>query len=175
MQKYRALARQQNLWLSLGGFQERIDNDTRIYNCHVIVNNEGEIVDCYRKIHLFDVAIDNGPTLTESAFTKPGKEVRKERKVLDALNKRQLSEVSAHICKAQELALPILLHLQTKTLETPAGKLGLSTCYDIRFPELYERLATQGGADIIAIPSAFTVPTGRKTRSARLLDGSDEA
>ncbi len=40
-----------------------------------------------------------------------------------------------------------------------AAKLGLSICYDVRFPALYRRLA-QAGADIIAVPSAFTRPTG---------------
>jgi predicted amidohydrolase len=39
-------------------------------------------------------------------------------------------------------------------------RLGLSVCYDLRFPELYRRLAEQG-ADIIAVPSAFTAYTGR--------------
>lgn len=44
-------------------------------------------------------------------------------------------------------------------IDTPVGKLGLSVCYDIRFPELYRKLLEKG-AEIIAIPSAFTVPTG---------------
>lgn len=39
-------------------------------------------------------------------------------------------------------------------------KLGLSICYDVRFPMLYRRLA-QAGADIISVPSAFTRPTGK--------------
>jgi predicted amidohydrolase len=38
--------------------------------------------------------------------------------------------------------------------------LGLSTCYDLRFPELYRRLAT-AGADVLLAPAAFTLPTGR--------------
>ena len=44
--------------------------------------------------------------------------------------------------------------------ETPWGKLGLSICYDIRFPDLYRTL-TDAGASILAIPAAFTVPTGQ--------------
>lgn len=43
--------------------------------------------------------------------------------------------------------------------ETPWGKLGMSVCYDLRFPQLYRKLAQQG-ARILTIPSAFTVPTG---------------
>jgi deaminated glutathione amidase len=39
-------------------------------------------------------------------------------------------------------------------------KLGLSVCYDLRFPELYRKLADQG-ADVIAVPAAFTAYTGR--------------
>lgn len=43
---------------------------------------------------------------------------------------------------------------------TPLGRLGLTICYDLRFPELFARLA-EAGADAIAVPAAFTVPTGR--------------
>jgi len=41
----------------------------------------------------------------------------------------------------------------------PVGKLGLTICYDLRFPALFERIA-EAGADVIAVPAAFTVPTG---------------
>jgi predicted amidohydrolase len=44
--------------------------------------------------------------------------------------------------------------------ETPAGRLGLSICYDIRFPDLYRAL-TGAGASVLAVPAAFTVPTGQ--------------
>ena len=44
--------------------------------------------------------------------------------------------------------------------DTPAGRLGLSVCYDMRFPELYRELGSQG-AEWLAMPAAFTVPTGR--------------
>ena len=44
--------------------------------------------------------------------------------------------------------------------DTPVGKLGLSVCYDMRFPELYRELVLQG-AEWLAMPAAFTVPTGR--------------
>jgi len=43
---------------------------------------------------------------------------------------------------------------------TPVGKLGLTICYDLRFPGLFARIA-EAGADVIAVPAAFTVPTGR--------------
>jgi deaminated glutathione amidase len=43
---------------------------------------------------------------------------------------------------------------------TPVGKLGLTICYDLRFPGLFARLA-EADADLIAVPAAFTVPTGK--------------
>ncbi len=44
-------------------------------------------------------------------------------------------------------------------LDTPAGRLGLSICYDLRFPELYRELRAQG-AEWVVVPSAFTYRTG---------------
>ncbi|MFL9842370.1 carbon-nitrogen hydrolase family protein [Sphingomonas sp. ST-64] len=44
-------------------------------------------------------------------------------------------------------------------VDTPLGKLGLSICYDLRFPDLYRAL-TDAGASVLAVPAAFTRPTG---------------
>lgn len=46
------------------------------------------------------------------------------------------------------------------TVDTPLGRLGLAVCYDLRFPALFEALG-RARCDIIAIPAAFTVPTGQ--------------
>ncbi len=43
--------------------------------------------------------------------------------------------------------------------DTPVGRLGMSVCYDMRFPELYRDLVSRG-AEWLAMPAAFTVPTG---------------
>lgn len=45
-------------------------------------------------------------------------------------------------------------------VDTPVGRVGLSVCYDLRFPELYRRLVAMG-AEILTVPAAFTAPTGR--------------
>jgi len=45
-------------------------------------------------------------------------------------------------------------------VDTPLGRLGLSVCYDVRFPELYRHLSARG-AQLLLVPSAFTGPTGR--------------
>ena len=44
--------------------------------------------------------------------------------------------------------------------DTPFGRLGLSVCYDLRFPELYRAMIDQG-VEILAVPSAFTAMTGK--------------
>ena len=44
-------------------------------------------------------------------------------------------------------------------VDTPFGKLGLSVCYDLRFPEFYRKLVAQG-AEILVVPAAFTAQTG---------------
>lgn len=57
---------------------------------------------------------------------------------------------SSHVTPGRELVIA----------DTPVGKLGLSVCYDMRFPELYRELVSKG-AEWLAMPAAFTVPTGR--------------
>jgi predicted amidohydrolase len=57
---------------------------------------------------------------------------------------------STHVTPGRELVIA----------DTPVGKLGLSVCYDMRFPELYRKLVSKG-AEWLAMPAAFTVPTGR--------------
>ena len=49
---------------------------------------------------------------------------------------------------------------QVVVADTPVGKLGLSVCYDLRFPELYSELRA-AGAELITAPSAFTAVTGQ--------------
>lgn len=49
---------------------------------------------------------------------------------------------------------------QVVAVDTPVGRLGLAICYDIRFPALFEALGRKS-CDIIAIPAAFTAPTGK--------------
>jgi nitrilase len=46
------------------------------------------------------------------------------------------------------------------TVATPFGRIGLAICYDLRFPALFHRLS-MAGMDVLALPAAFTVPTGR--------------
>ena len=52
----------------------------------------------------------------------------------------------------------IVAGAQVRSIETPLGKVGLSICYDLRFPELYRAL---GDCALIVVPAAFTHTTGR--------------
>jgi len=45
-------------------------------------------------------------------------------------------------------------------VDTPVGRLGLTICYDLRFPEFFQRLR-QAGAELVTVPAAFTFETGR--------------
>jgi predicted amidohydrolase len=49
---------------------------------------------------------------------------------------------------------------EARLVDTPVGRLGLSVCYDMRFPELFRAMSRQG-AELFVVPAAFTVPTGR--------------
>jgi len=57
---------------------------------------------------------------------------------------------SATIAPGTELAV----------VTTPIGHVGMSVCYDVRFPELFRELQARG-AEVLSVPSAFTAPTGR--------------
>ncbi|KAF6040482.1 hypothetical protein EB796_001195 [Bugula neritina] len=120
--EYCAIAKANNMWLSLGGFKEKSDV-SKVYNTHLIVDPDGNIAGAYRKMHLFDVDIPDKVRLCESDYTLAGNEI-------------------------------------SKVVATPAGNIGLSTCYDLRFPEL-SALLRNDGADILTYPSAFTIPTGK--------------
>jgi len=122
MDGLRSIAQASNLWISGGGIHETIPDDKdHVYNTHVILNDQGELIKKYRKIHLFDVSIPGQVELKESNTTRSGR--------------------SIEVC------------------DSPLGVLGLTTCYDVRFPELYTELVKKG-AQIMLVPSAFTVPTG---------------
>lgn len=117
------MARRHRVWLLVGSVAERCDADpTRCHNTSVLYNADGDVVASYRKIHLFDIDLPDGPSFQESAHIAPGHEL--------------------------------------VVADTPVGRLGLSVCYDLRFPETYQALV-EAGAELITVPSAFTVPTGQ--------------
>ncbi|KAB8079130.1 carbon-nitrogen hydrolase [Aspergillus leporis] len=114
-------AQQSGLHINVGIHEPAPDG--RVKNTLVWINEKGIITQRYQKIHLFDVDIEGGPVLKESASVEKGMEI-----------------------------LP--------PFQTPVGCVGLSICFDVRFPEISLALKRQN-AQVITYPSAFTVPSGR--------------
>ncbi|KAH6801228.1 Nitrilase/cyanide hydratase and apolipoprotein N-acyltransferase family protein [Perilla frutescens var. hirtella] len=123
MDKYRSLARDSSIWLSLGGFQEKGSDDSHLRNTHVLIDDAGNIRSKYSKMHLFDVDVPGGAVYKESSFTEAGKEI--------------------------------------VAVDSPFGRIGLTVCYDLRFPEIYQQLRFHRGAEVLLVPAAFTTVTGQ--------------
>lgn len=119
-QAFAEKAKEHGVFIHCGSILEKADQE-RSYNTSLLLNDAGEIIAVYRKIHLFDMAIEGRVSSNESSTTKPGDQI--------------------------------------VTAETPLGTAGLSICYDLRFPEMYRKLALRG-AKIMFVPSAFALYTG---------------
>jgi predicted amidohydrolase len=117
-----SLAKKEKIWLHGGSILERVSGKEKLYNTTVVFDPHGEIVTRYRKIHLFDIEVTDGPAMTESDTKDSGEDI--------------------------------------VTCDTDLGRLGLTICYDMRFPELYRILALKG-AKIMVVPAEYTLFTGR--------------
>ena len=116
----RGLARELSVWLLVGSALVRRE-DGKAANRSVLISPEGEIVETYDKLHMFDVDLPTGETARESAAYEPGD--------------------------------------HAVTALAAGARLGLTVCYDVRFPALHRALAL-AGAEVLTVPSAFTRPTG---------------
>jgi len=116
------VARRRDAWILVGSTAETSLDPRRPYNTSALIAPDGSVAATYRKVHLFDVDVDDGPADTESARVTPGDEL---------------------VCA-----------------EVDGVSVGMSVCYDLRFPELYRSLAL-AGASVLTVPSAFTERTGR--------------
>jgi len=116
------VARRHEAWILVGSLAETSGDPARPYNTSVLIDPAGSIAATYRKIHLFDVAVDAGPLDTESARVTAGE-------------------------------TPVVA-------DVDGVAVGLSICYDLRFPELYRSLAL-AGAEVLTVPANFTERTGR--------------
>ncbi|NWB89541.1 carbon-nitrogen hydrolase family protein [Pseudomonas agarici] len=117
-------ARDLRLWIVAGTLPlPPVDQpQAKVNACSLLVDEQGETVARYDKLHLFDVDVaDNRGRYRESDDYAQGSRV--------------------------------------VVADTPVGRLGLSVCYDLRFPELYSELRL-AGAELITAPSAFTAVTG---------------
>lgn len=120
------LARQLDVWITVGSFPEISPDDDRTSNTQIHLDPDGAVVDVYRKIHLFDVAVDEAVNFCESDSVYPGEEI------VDTFISGDRGDRHG---------------------------VGMSICYDLRFPELYRALQTRH-VEAITAPSAFTLSTG---------------
>ena len=119
-----SVCKERSIWLVAGAVPQPSPDpeETRVRSASLVINEQGEVVGRYDKIHLFDVDVaDAQGAYRESRRFQPGTNV--------------------------------------VVIDSPVGKLGLSICYDVRFPELYRQLREQG-AELILVPAAFTHRTG---------------
>jgi predicted amidohydrolase len=119
---FAAVARRRDAWILVGSTAETSGDPARPFNSSALIAPDGSLAAVYRKLHLFDVAVDDGPSDTESARVTAG-----DRLV---------------------------------TADVDGTILGLTICYDLRFPELYRALALVG-AQVLTVPANFTERTGR--------------
>lgn len=120
------------------------DDKRKTYNRSVLFNPEGGVAAHYDKIHLFDVEVGDGQVYKESARMLAG-----EKAVV-----AEIVPSASCLVPSEEKNIRGTRHEAQGTL-----KLGMSVCYDVRFPQLYRALAKQG-AQMLAVPSAFTQVTG---------------
>ena len=83
----------------------------------------------------------------------------KEGKCIARYDKIHLFDVRVSEEEAHKESATIERGEEIVVVDTPVGKIGLSVCYDLRFPELFQQM-TEKGAEIFTVPSAFTAITG---------------
>ncbi len=116
-----------------GGFPMPASNG-KVYNRSIICDSNGEIIASYDKIHLFDVTLSSDETYRESDTVEAG-------------------DLKPTVCTLSSE------QLGSNTQDPFNVNLGMTICYDLRFPELFREL-TNLGSEIIFVPAAFTQPTG---------------
>lgn len=152
--RYRKLCADYKMWCSFGGYGERVtthnsnnnnddDDDNNKNNNNNNNNVHDSDIDCNNKEH---VKLYNAHVVVDS--TGCIKAVYRKIHLFDVEYPVRFQE-SRHTEAGDQIV----------TVPTPWGTLGLTVCYDLRFPELYLKLREEG-AGIILAPAAFTLRTG---------------
>jgi nitrilase len=127
------------LWIVGGTIPIRGGAD-RASSRSLLVGPDGRVAAHYDKIHLFDVDIPGRAATARDggSAANAGSDLRPER----------YSESATTLAGTRVVAA-----------STPVARIGMTVCYDIRFPALFHRLSVLG-TDVVVVPAAFTVPTG---------------
>ena len=149
-------SRKFGIYLMAGGYPVRAESG-KVYNRAMMLNPDGQIIALYDKIHLFDVDLSSDERYRESDLVEAGKPEVSYCDVRSGGNPSGIkeSELSGNATDAD---------IENDTSQISWNKkdkfrIGLSICYDIRFPELYRALASEG-CDVLCVPAAFTQVTG---------------
>ena len=127
------------LWI-VGGTIPIRDGGDRASSRSLLVGPDGRVVAHYDKIHLFDVDIPGRATARDGgSAANAGSDLRPT---------ERYSESATTLAGTRVVAA-----------KTPLARIGMTVCYDIRFPALFHRLSVLG-TDVVVVPAAFTVPTG---------------
>ncbi len=147
-------SRQFGIHVMAGGFPVRAASG-KVYNRAMMFNPDGEIIAHYDKIHLFDVDLSSDERYRESDLVEAGKPEVSFCDVPSGDNPSGIkeSEWSGNVTDSEN-DKPEIAGNKKETF-----RIGLSICYDIRFPELYRALASEG-CDVLCVPAAFTQVTG---------------
>ncbi len=118
-----SVAKEEKIWIVGGTIPLFSPQSDKVLSACLLLNEQGEVVARYDKIHLFDVDLgEQGGSYNESGFTDAGDKV--------------------------------------VVVDTPFGKLGIAICYDLRFPELFRDMVSEG-MEILCLVSSFTATTGK--------------
>lgn len=139
------MARSAGIWLLVGSISIKSGQERKALNRSLLFSPDGEVAAYYDKIHLFDVDVGDGQTYKESARIVPG-----EKAVVARVDIERWREGGVEKKNTPSPHIPTSPH---------PPLLGMTICYDVRFPHLYRTLAKEG-AQILSVPAAFTQVTG---------------
>ena len=105
-------------------------------------------------VHLGSLAIRVGEKLANRGFV-----IDERGDIRARYDKLHLFDVDLPTGESWRESTAYVAGESTAVVGTPLGKLGLSICYDLRFPDLFRALS-DAGAGVLSVPSAFTRPTG---------------
>eukprot|EP00904_Undaria_pinnatifida_P003379 jgi/Undpi1/13041/HiC_scaffold_8.g02704.m1 len=162
MTRYRNLAKESGLWLSLGGFQEEASPGV---SSSCVPPPPVALPAARCEAAVYEAAVLN---FSSSGAVGGGAKVFNTHVVISGAGEIEATYRKIHLFDVDIPSGPVLTESRytragqemTVCDTSPAGTLGLSTCYDLRFPEMYACLAGKG-SQVLLVPSAFTVPTGK--------------
>jgi nitrilase len=140
----------------VGGTIPIRDGGQRASSRSLLVGPDGKVAAHYDKIHLFDVDIPGRATTA-----RDGGSAANAGEGMDARGRATQGAGAGSDLRPERYSESATTLAGTRVVAaaTPHARVGMTVCYDIRFPALFHRLSVLG-TDVLVVPAAFTVPTG---------------